>query len=201
MSTDAAIAANRFGFGARPGDLARLGSHAREALLAQLDGAAPLLTDPALPARGNCWHRRTRSANRRWPVAAARPAPDPRNPQCRQAARLAQLLREVFLPAYTADVGARARAGHHQRAGFPRAPGAVLEQPLRGVRRQGRGAGTGRNAGARGDPAACAGQFHRHAAGGGTAPGHAAVPGQPAVHRSELAARAGWPIAVAATSA
>ncbi|HYP79984.1 MAG TPA: hypothetical protein VEQ17_06835, partial [Steroidobacteraceae bacterium] len=44
-AAEAAIAANRFGLGARPGDLARLGSHARDALLAQTRGPAPLLTE------------------------------------------------------------------------------------------------------------------------------------------------------------
>jgi len=40
-ATDATLAANRFGLGARPGELAGLASGAREALLAQLKGPAP----------------------------------------------------------------------------------------------------------------------------------------------------------------
>ena len=39
----AAIAANRFGLGARPGELARVGGDARGWLSAQLAGGAPLL--------------------------------------------------------------------------------------------------------------------------------------------------------------
>lgn len=45
---DAAIAANRYGLGARPGELAALGSGARDALKAQLHGPAPLLGDADL---------------------------------------------------------------------------------------------------------------------------------------------------------
>ena len=40
-ATDACLAANRFGLGARPGELARLGSGARDALFAQLKGPVP----------------------------------------------------------------------------------------------------------------------------------------------------------------
>ena len=47
-SLDAAIAANRFGLGARPGDLLRIGSDARGWLDAQLAGAPPVLPDPDL---------------------------------------------------------------------------------------------------------------------------------------------------------
>lgn len=43
-----AIAANRFGLGARPGDLERIGSHAPDWLIAQLKGAAPTLADAGL---------------------------------------------------------------------------------------------------------------------------------------------------------
>jgi len=43
-----AIAANRFGLGARPGELGRIGGDAREWLRAQLRGAPPLLAGPDL---------------------------------------------------------------------------------------------------------------------------------------------------------
>lgn len=43
-----AVAANRFGLGARPGELARIGSQPREWLRAQLAGPPPLLTDSEL---------------------------------------------------------------------------------------------------------------------------------------------------------
>jgi uncharacterized protein (DUF1800 family) len=109
QSTDAAIAANRFGYGARPGDLARLGSQARDSLLAQIRGAPPLLTDAALSssrqllARADALRDQQPRNNRpaAAPGAPAEPAP--------QAQRIAQLLREVFAPAYAADASARAR--------------------------------------------------------------------------------------------
>ena len=44
----AAIAANRFGLGARPGELARIGGDARDWLIAQLKGAPPALRDGGL---------------------------------------------------------------------------------------------------------------------------------------------------------
>src|SRR5580700_6536994 len=46
--TAAAIAANRFGFGARPGELAAIGSDPRGWLTAQLHGAPARLADPGL---------------------------------------------------------------------------------------------------------------------------------------------------------
>jgi len=46
---DFAIAVNRFGLGARPGELERIGQP-REWLRGQLAGGAPLLDDPALPS-------------------------------------------------------------------------------------------------------------------------------------------------------
>jgi len=93
LSTDAAIAANRFGFGARPGDLDRLGGRAREALLAQLTGPAPLLNDAALP--GSRQLLAQIDAQRKEAQTGA--------------VKLAQLLRDVFAPAYAADVAARVR--------------------------------------------------------------------------------------------
>jgi uncharacterized protein (DUF1800 family) len=47
-SFTSAIAANRFGLGARPGELAAIGTDARDWLLAQLKGGAPALPDSTL---------------------------------------------------------------------------------------------------------------------------------------------------------
>ncbi len=110
MSTDAAIAANRFGYGARPGDLARLGSRARDSLLAQLDGAPPLLSDPALSGSRQLLAQTYAQREQALAGRAGGAAPNQQDPQAAQAAKLGQLLREVFLPAYTADVAARAQA-------------------------------------------------------------------------------------------
>jgi uncharacterized protein (DUF1800 family) len=109
-STDAAIAANRFGYGARPGDLARLGSQARDSLLAQLGGAAPLLKDAALSGSQQLLAQAAALRDEPRGDGAAAMMPPAPAPQSEQAVNLARLLRENFLPAYTADVFARARA-------------------------------------------------------------------------------------------
>jgi len=49
-SSTAGIAVNRFGLGARPGELAAVGAHGRDALAAQLRGAPPRLDAPGLEA-------------------------------------------------------------------------------------------------------------------------------------------------------
>src|SRR5882724_7640424 len=43
-----AIAANRFGLGARPGELAQIGARAPDWLIAQLKGSPPVLADASL---------------------------------------------------------------------------------------------------------------------------------------------------------
>ena len=45
----AAVAANRFGLGARPGEIDRIADDPRGALRSQLQGGAPLLHNAALP--------------------------------------------------------------------------------------------------------------------------------------------------------
>ncbi len=81
---DGVIAANRFGFGARPGDLLRLGSGARDALLQQLGGPPPLIDEP-LPASHELLAQ----------VIARREL---------------RAVRQIYQPAYVADAGARIRA-------------------------------------------------------------------------------------------
>lgn len=48
-----AIAANRFGLGAKPGELDAIGAHAPDWLIAQLKGAAPVVTDSGLRSSEN----------------------------------------------------------------------------------------------------------------------------------------------------
>lgn len=105
---ESAIAANRFGFGARPGDLARIGASARDHLLQQLRGSAPLLRDP-LPASHELLARvfAGRAARRDSPADAQ---PD--------AVQVAMTVRETYLPAYVAEVGARARTAITSQADF-----------------------------------------------------------------------------------
>ncbi|HYP65538.1 MAG TPA: DUF1800 family protein, partial [Steroidobacteraceae bacterium] len=100
----AIIAANRFGLGARPGELALIGGDAREWLRAQLQAPAPVLTAPELRPS---WQilaqaldlRREIQAQRRAGAAggAANGVGDPAQK------RLPQLLR----PVYAAEVTAR----------------------------------------------------------------------------------------------
>ena len=105
---EAAIAANRFGFGARPGDLARIGSHAREALKQQLRGPAPLLPE-ALEASHTLLARvQDARTARREAAGDAQPS----------ALANAKVLRDIYRPAYVADVQARVRAAITREADF-----------------------------------------------------------------------------------
>ena len=105
---ESAIAANRFGLGARPGDLARIGDHARDHLLQQLRGPAPLLRDP-LPASHELLARvlDERAAKRDSSADGKVPA-----------VQVAKAVREIYLPAYLAEVGARARSAITTPADF-----------------------------------------------------------------------------------
>lgn len=108
---DAAIAANRFGFGARPGDLGRMGTHARAALLAQLEGDAPLLQDPSLSSSQQLLAKAAELREMpRPPREPAATAPAGAAIPADQAVKIARLLRDTFQPAYAADVAARMRA-------------------------------------------------------------------------------------------
>jgi len=99
----AAIAANRFGLGARPGELALIGGDARDWLRAQLRGAPPALVAPELRSSAAILAqalevRREIQAQRKADSAAAAPAAADAAQQ-----RLPQLLR----PIYSSEVTAR----------------------------------------------------------------------------------------------
>lgn len=97
---DAAIAANRFGLGARPGEIRALGSGARDALREALGGPAPLLVAPldsSADVLGRALARRE---------AAAAAAADPREAEVASAVAT---LRELYLPVYQAETLARLR--------------------------------------------------------------------------------------------
>jgi uncharacterized protein (DUF1800 family) len=115
---DAAIAANRFGLGARPGELARLGSDPRGALLAQLKGPAPLIAE-SLPASNELLGRVIAQRNARREAGDAPPASRQSSTQPNAAAdappaesvvAIAKGLRDIYLPAYQGDVRARFRS-------------------------------------------------------------------------------------------
>jgi uncharacterized protein (DUF1800 family) len=102
-SIASAIAANRFGLGARPGELVLIGGDAREWLRAQLRAPPPELAAPALrssaPILAQALQlRRETQAQRRQSVASAAGAPEDS-----AKLRLPQFLR----PIYVAEVTAR----------------------------------------------------------------------------------------------
>jgi uncharacterized protein (DUF1800 family) len=116
-----AIAANRFGLGAKPGELATVGDHPRDWLAAQLAGSAPLLTSPELRssaetlARGLDIRRELRAAKR---AAAAEHNALPADAldtgdTANQANAAAALLKvgQVFRPVYMAEARARFSEG------------------------------------------------------------------------------------------
>jgi uncharacterized protein (DUF1800 family) len=97
----AAIAANRFGLGAKPDELTQVSADPRGALRAQLAGGAPLLREPLaasdeLLARAFAFRLERREAR-----GAESASPD--------VVAIAQSLRGVYAPAYIADVTARTR--------------------------------------------------------------------------------------------
>jgi uncharacterized protein (DUF1800 family) len=112
-----AIAANRFGLGAKPGELAQIGSHPRDWLGAQLAGSPPLLTGPELRssaetlARGLDIRRELRAARRA--AAADRAASTDGADTPNQANAAAALLKigQVFRPVYVAEARARLSEG------------------------------------------------------------------------------------------
>jgi uncharacterized protein (DUF1800 family) len=111
------IAANRFGLGAKPGELAQIGSHPLDWLGAQLAGSPPLLTSPELRssaetlARGLDVRRELRAAKRA--AAADRTAPADGEDTPSQANAVAALMKigQVYRPVYISEASARFREG------------------------------------------------------------------------------------------
>ena len=106
-----AIAANRFGLGARPGDLPAIGGAGPDWLRAQLRGAPPQIADEGLHSSADILAqiyalRRTIQAERRRPVRggsdAAAPATD-------AAAAAFKKIPQLIRPVYLAEAGARVR--------------------------------------------------------------------------------------------
>ena len=102
----AAIAANRFGLGARPGDLAAIGDDPRGWLRGQLAGAAPLWPTAGLPSTGQILSgaepilRARREARQAAGGGASAPA----------SAELAMRLPQYLRPLYVNDARARLSA-------------------------------------------------------------------------------------------
>jgi uncharacterized protein (DUF1800 family) len=109
-NTDAAIAANRFGLGARPGELARLGADARDVLAAQLKGPAPLTTE-TLPPSNELLAKVIAQRE-------ARRGTGGENPPTESVVAVAKGLRDVYLPAYLGEVTARFRSAVSSERSF-----------------------------------------------------------------------------------
>jgi uncharacterized protein (DUF1800 family) len=112
----AAIAANRFGLGARPGEIDRIAADPRGALRAQLTGPAPLLDDASLPASADVIERaaqlrleRKEFKRRSAGDAVGDAANDAPNDAATQTAL--QKLPALLRPIYIDDAVARVRAG------------------------------------------------------------------------------------------
>jgi uncharacterized protein (DUF1800 family) len=108
----AAIAANRFGLGARPGEIERIAADPRGALRAQLTGAAPLLVDANLPASADVIEREVqlRMERKEFKQRIAGEVPnDAPNDAATQAAL--QKLPALLRPIYIDDAVARVRSG------------------------------------------------------------------------------------------
>jgi uncharacterized protein (DUF1800 family) len=108
-----AIAANRFGLGARPGEIAQIGSQPRDWLRAQLSGAPPLLTGAELHssaealARSLGVRRELRAAKR----ASAESSAAPDSADQTDAVATAMKIGQAYRPIYVAEASARFRQG------------------------------------------------------------------------------------------
>ncbi len=104
----AAVAANRFGLGARPGDIEQLADDPRGALRGQLLGGAPVMADPGLPDTATIVQRMAvLRAERKQEKQAA--AVESANEVAAQA--VVQKLSALLRPVYVDDASARVRSG------------------------------------------------------------------------------------------
>ena len=107
----AAIAANRFGLGARPGDIERIAGDPRGALRAQLAGAAPLLDDASLPDSAKVIERAAELRMERRQLNRQQAGDANDSSEAASDARALGKLPALLRPLYIADAGARVRAG------------------------------------------------------------------------------------------
>jgi uncharacterized protein (DUF1800 family) len=103
-----AVAANRFGLGARPGEFAQIGSQPRDWLRAQLAGGPPLLTDGELRNSADILARALEA--RREQRAAKRAVADNPSEQSNGAAALLKV-GQIYRPVYIDEATARLREG------------------------------------------------------------------------------------------
>ena len=178
-----AIAANRFGLGSRPGELDAIGGNARDWLRAQLKDAPPRLSDAQLRTSSDILvealdlRREIRASRQAAATSAdttARGDPGSRTHESAAAAA----------PHLYRGGDRTIQAGCEHRSSLPRAAHAVLDEPLRGLRRQEPAARARRQPRARGDPPERARKLRRPVAGRRKPPGDAAVPRQPPLCRT-----------------
>src|SRR3974390_3271237 len=107
MSLDAAaaIAANRFGLGAKPGDLTEIASDPRGWLGAQINGQAPLLPAPALKSTAEILREASQLNRERRELREA----TAQQPSAAQAVAQLKRLGQLYRPIYVAEVQARMR--------------------------------------------------------------------------------------------
>ena len=208
MSLDysSAVAANRFGLGARPGELELIGADARGWLEAQLRGPAPALAATGLRPSADILSdaaviRQQLQALRR--ARAGKLAAEPEStalPSSAEALAAVMRLPQLFRPIYIAEVQARLRnAVATERPLVERLvyfwsnhfAVSVDKLAVLGI------AGSLEREAIRPH---VLGQFQRAAAGGGAAPGDAAVPGQPALRRTRIRCWRGVPRSAGARS-
>jgi uncharacterized protein (DUF1800 family) len=112
-----AIAANRFGLGARPGELGRIGAHAPDWLIAQLKGAPPVLPDAGLPTSQSVLaqtieiRRERRDAGGKKAQRANTDRDDAGEDPGARAAAIRNLLKlpQIYRPIYISEATARLR--------------------------------------------------------------------------------------------
>jgi uncharacterized protein (DUF1800 family) len=101
-----AIAANRFGLGARPGELATIGGSGRDWLRAQLDGPAPEIADDGLQSSPGIL---AQIYELRQQIRAARMNANGAGPGSEAAIGALKKLPQLIRPIYQAEAGARFR--------------------------------------------------------------------------------------------
>jgi len=108
-----AIAANRFGLGARPGELAAIGGSGSDWLRAQLDGPAPAIRDSGLQSSaailGQIYALRRAIRAQRMRGGRGQDARGAGSPASTPAAGALQKLPQLIRPIYRAEAGARFR--------------------------------------------------------------------------------------------
>jgi uncharacterized protein (DUF1800 family) len=115
LDYSATVAANRFGLGARPGELDLIGADARGWLEAQLRGPAPALAASGLRPSADILRdaaviRQQLQAQRRAGAGKGAAAPDSANaPAAAEALAALMRLPQLFRPIYIAEVQARLR--------------------------------------------------------------------------------------------